>query len=83
MIVLHGRSIVGGCAEGEAMVTRETISGWGGIEPMTGTMIETPARTARAELQGQGAGVSGREGVVGMVECVSHGAPQRSRRRWR
>jgi predicted aconitase with swiveling domain len=32
---------VGGCAEGEALVTKETISGWGGIDPMTGTVIET------------------------------------------
>jgi uncharacterized protein len=48
MIVLRGRGIVGGCAEGEALVTRETISGWGGIDPMTGTIIET-----RHELRGQ------------------------------
>lgn len=47
-IVLRGRGIVGGCAEGEALVTRETISGWGGIDPMTGTIIET-----RHELHGQ------------------------------
>jgi len=47
-IVLHGRKVVGGCAEGEALVTRETISGWGGIDPMTGTIIET-----RHELRGQ------------------------------
>ena len=40
-IILRGRAIVGGCAEGEALVTRETISGWGGIDPMTGTIIET------------------------------------------
>jgi len=40
-IVLHGRKVVGGCAEGEALVTRETISGWGGLDPMTGTVIET------------------------------------------
>ena len=40
-IVLHGRKVVGGCAEGEALVTRESISGWGGIDPMTGTVIET------------------------------------------
>lgn len=40
-IILHGRKICGGCAEGEALVTRETISGWGGIDPMTGTIIET------------------------------------------
>lgn len=40
-IVLHGRKVVGGCAEGEALVTNESISGWGGIDPMTGTVIET------------------------------------------
>ncbi|MDB6047114.1 MAG: aconitase/3-isopropylmalate dehydratase, swivel [Gammaproteobacteria bacterium] len=48
MITLHGRKVVGGCAEGEALVTRDTISGWGGINPMTGTVIET-----RHELRGQ------------------------------
>jgi predicted aconitase with swiveling domain len=41
MIVLRGRKVVGGCAEGEALVTHDTISGWGGIDPMTGTVIET------------------------------------------
>ena len=40
-ITLRGRKVVGGCAEGEALVTRDTISGWGGIDPMTGTVIET------------------------------------------
>src|SRR5579864_4699933 len=48
MIVLRGRGIVGGIAEGEALVTRETISGWGGIDLMTGTIIER-----RHELRGQ------------------------------
>jgi predicted aconitase with swiveling domain len=48
VITLRGRRIVGGCAEGEALVTHETISGWGGIDPMTGTIIET-----RHELRGQ------------------------------
>lgn len=48
MIVLHGRKVVGGCAEGEALVTRDTISGWGGINPQLGTIIET-----RHELRGQ------------------------------
>jgi predicted aconitase with swiveling domain len=46
-IVLRGRKVVGGCAEGEALVTRETISGWGGVDPMQGTVIET-----RHELRG-------------------------------
>ncbi len=47
-IVLHGRKVVGGVAEGEALVTRETISGWGGINPVTGTVTEV-----RHELRGQ------------------------------
>ena len=40
-IVLTGRKVVGGIAEGEALVTRDTISGWGGINAMTGTVIES------------------------------------------
>jgi predicted aconitase with swiveling domain len=47
-IVLKGRKVVGGVAEGEALVTRDRISGWGGIDPRTGTIIET-----RHELRGQ------------------------------
>lgn len=39
-IILRGRKVVGGYAEGEALVTREPISGWGGIDPMTGMIIE-------------------------------------------
>jgi hypothetical protein len=47
-ITLHGRKVVGGYAAGEALVTNDTISGWGGINPVTGTVIET-----RHELRGQ------------------------------
>ena len=47
-ILLKGRKVVGGVAEGEALVTRERISGWGGIDPRTGTVIET-----RHELNGK------------------------------
>ena len=46
-IVLRGRKVVGGVAEGEALVTRETISGWGGVNPREGSVIET-----RHELRG-------------------------------
>ena len=46
-IVLHGRKVVGGVVEGEALVTRMQVSGWGGIDPRTGTIIET-----RHELRG-------------------------------
>ena len=47
-IVLKGRKVVGGVAEGEAFVTRDTISGWGGIDPKTGTIIEL-----RHEMRGK------------------------------
>ena len=40
-ITLHGRKVVGGVSEGEALVTSETISGWGGIDPRTGKVVET------------------------------------------
>jgi uncharacterized protein len=40
VIVLTGRGIVPGRVEGEALVSHETISGWGGIDPATGTIIE-------------------------------------------
>ncbi len=46
--VLHGRAVSGGCVEGEALVTRECISGWGGITPVTGTVTEVGH-----ELEGQ------------------------------
>ena len=46
-LVLKGRKVVGGVAEGEALVTRHTISGWGGVNPMLGVVTET-----RHELRG-------------------------------
>ena len=41
-IVLRGRKVVGGRVEGEALVTRDRISGWGGTDPRTGTTIARP-----------------------------------------
>lgn len=46
-IILHGRTVVGGCAEGEALVTKDTISGWGGVDPIQGIVTER-----RHELRG-------------------------------
>jgi predicted aconitase with swiveling domain len=47
-VILKGRKVYGGVAEGEAFVTRQTISGWGGIDPMSGTIVER-----RHEKRGQ------------------------------
>jgi predicted aconitase with swiveling domain len=47
-IILRGRTVVPGVAAGPALVSHETISGWGGIDPARGTIIEP-----RHELFGQ------------------------------
>lgn len=47
-IVIRGRKVVGGVVEGEALVTTQTISGWGGVNPMKGEIIES-----HHELRGQ------------------------------
>jgi predicted aconitase with swiveling domain len=39
-ITLTGRGIVPGHASGQALVSHQTISGWGGIDPESGTIIE-------------------------------------------
>lgn len=46
--VMHGRGIVPGVVEAEALVTDEGISGWGGIDSSNGTIVER-----RHELVGQ------------------------------
>ena len=47
-IVLKGRKVVGGAAEGEALVTRQTISTWGGVDALKGIITER-----RHELRNQ------------------------------
>lgn len=47
-IVLRGRTVVGGRSQGIALVTTQTISGWGGINERDGSIIER-----RHELVGQ------------------------------
>ena len=46
-ITLHGRKVFGGRAEGEALVTRDTVPGWGGVNPVHGVITEV-----RHELRG-------------------------------
>lgn len=48
VFTIRGRKVVPGVAEAQALVTRDPISGWGGVDPRTGTVIET-----RHELRGQ------------------------------
>ena len=39
-MILRGRTVVPGTTEGEALVSAEPISGWGGIDPAKGVVIE-------------------------------------------
>lgn len=39
-IRLKGRIVYRGVSEGEALVTEETLSGWGGVDPNTGEIID-------------------------------------------
>jgi predicted aconitase with swiveling domain len=47
-IILKGRKVVGGIAEGEALVTGQTISTWGGVDAVNGIITER-----RHELRGK------------------------------
>ena len=47
-VILTGRKVVGGIAEGEALVARQPISTWGGVDAMKGIITER-----RHELRGQ------------------------------
>jgi predicted aconitase with swiveling domain len=40
LLVLHGRRVVGGSAAGEALVTRQALPGWGGVDPTRGVITE-------------------------------------------
>jgi predicted aconitase with swiveling domain len=39
-LTIHGRTIVGGITEGEALVSTETLSGFGGLDRETGIVID-------------------------------------------
>ena len=39
-VILTGRKVVGGVAEGEALVTGQTISTWGGVNALKGIITE-------------------------------------------
>jgi predicted aconitase with swiveling domain len=48
--LFQGRSICTGFAEGEALVTKQGISFWGGVDPTTGTVTEVNHELCGAKL---------------------------------
>lgn len=71
--VLRGRGLMPGIAEGEALVARKPIAGWGGIDPLTGVVIES-----RSDLRGESVtgkvlvfpGAKGSSGLSGMFHIA-------------
>jgi predicted aconitase with swiveling domain len=47
-MIIKGRKIVGGKAEGVALVSRDSVSFYGGIDPVTGVVTE-PGHAAEGE----------------------------------
>ncbi|SNT12296.1 TRAP-type C4-dicarboxylate transport system, substrate-binding protein [Anaerovirgula multivorans] len=64
-IVLKGKRVVGGVAEGEALVTSEYISGWGGLEPSTGKIIDLRHELAGKSIAGKVLVFQGAKGSSG------------------
>ena len=59
-IVLRGRKVIGGSAEGEAVVTKEPVSFLGGVNPDKGVVVERGH-----ELEGQS--------ITGKIFIFPHG----------
>jgi hypothetical protein len=79
LIALHGRGLGGGVTEGEALVTREAIAGWGGIDQRSGTIIESGHELVGQSIAGKilifpaAKGSSGWSGVLHMTRLEGCG----------
>jgi hypothetical protein len=51
-IVIHGRGALGGVAEGPALISRRTITGWGGVDIRTGRVKEPGHPLEELSLKG-------------------------------
>ena len=69
-VILPARRIIGGRAEGEALVTGQSLTFWGGIDPASGVIIEAQhelcgrAVTGKVLVFPRGSGSSSGCGVV-------------------
>ena len=52
-LILTGRGVVRGIAEGEALVTRQTISPWGGIDALKGIITERRHELCNSSFAGK------------------------------
>ena len=64
-LILKGRGVVPGRAEGRAMVSREAISGWSGVDEKTGLIIEKGHPFEGQSIKGKILVLSGGKGSNG------------------
>ena len=68
-LVLKARGVTKGLAKAEALVTRQTLSGWGGIDPVTGVVIETGNELEGKKITGKVLVFRGAKGSSGWSEA--------------
>jgi predicted aconitase with swiveling domain len=73
---IYGRPGMPGIAEGEALVTRETIQGWSGVDEETGLIVETGHPFKGRSIKGSILILSGGKGSNGW-SCHFHAAKLR------
>ena len=71
--IIRGRGAIGGIAEGTALVSREPIQGWGGVDEKTGFIIETGHPFEGLSIKGSIMFLSGGKGSTGW-SCHFHAA---------
>lgn len=50
--IIRGRGAIGGVVEGPAMISRRTITGWGGVDIRTGKVVEPGHPLAGRSIRG-------------------------------
>lgn len=50
--IIYGRGAIGGVAEGPALISRQTITGWGGVDIYTGKVVEPNHPLEGRSIQG-------------------------------
>jgi predicted aconitase with swiveling domain len=68
-LVLKGRKVVGGVAEGEALVTGEMIAGWGAIDPERGVITERRHELYNQSFKGKVFVFQGAKGSSGWAKA--------------
>ena len=72
-MTIKGRGVIGGIAEGIALVSRETIQGWSGLDDKTGVIIEEGHPFKGMSIAGKVLVLSGGKGSNGW-SCHFHEA---------